>query len=93
NADLLPAVQLLKRRHLVLVASMREQILEQELSRPISDFDQALRHAATRDYLQQRDQAVDALRAGGTLCLDVVPQALSVSLVNQYLDLKASGRL
>ena len=93
NADLLPAVQLLKRRHLVLVASMREQILDQELARPIRDFDQALRHAATRDYLQQRERAVDALRAGGALCLDTVPQALSVSLVNQYLDLKASGRL
>jgi uncharacterized protein (DUF58 family) len=93
NADLLPAIQLLRQRHLVLVASMREQILDQTLTRPIGNFDQALRHAATRDYLQQRDQAVDALRAGGALCLDVVPQALSVSLVNQYLDLKTSGRL
>lgn len=93
NADLLPAVQLLKRRHLVLVASMREQILDQELARPIRDFDQALRHAATRDYLRQRDQAVDSLRAGGALCLDVVPQDLSVALVNQYLELKTSGRL
>lgn len=93
NADLLPAVQLLKRRHLVLVASMREQILDQELDRPIRDFDQALRHAATRDYLRQRDQAVDSLRAGGALCLDVVPRDLSVALVNQYLELKTSGRL
>ncbi len=93
NADLLPAIRLLQQRHLVLVASMQEQALSQELNKRISDFEQALRHAATRDYLQSRGQAVDALRASGIMCLDVIPRDLSVALVNQYLDIKASARL
>lgn len=93
NADLLPAISLLRQKHLVLVASMREQALDVELEQAVTDFDQALRHAATRDYLQQREQAVDGLKSSGVLCVDVIPQELSVSLVNQYLDIKASGRL
>jgi uncharacterized protein (DUF58 family) len=93
NADLLPAIRLLQQRHLVLVASMQEQVLSQELDKPITDFEQALRHAATRDYLQSRSQAVEALRASGVMCLDVIPRELSVALVNQYLDIKATAKL
>lgn len=93
NADLLPAIRLLQQRHLVLVASMQEQVLSQELDRPVSDFDQALRHAATRDYLYSRGQAVDVLQASGVMCLDVMPRELSVSLVNQYLEIKAAAKL
>ena len=93
NADLLPAIGLLRQKHLVLVASMREQALDRELEQAVTGFDQALRHAATRDYLQQREQAVDGLKSSGVLCVDVIPQDLSVALVNQYMDIKASGRL
>ncbi len=93
NTELIPAIRLLRQRHLVLVASMREQALDQTLEQPIDDFEQALRHAATRDYLLQREQAVGQIRNTGVLCLDVNPQNLSVSLVNQYLDIKASGLL
>ena len=93
NSDLLPAIHLLRQKHLVLVASMREQALDTELEREIGDFDQALRHAATREYMQQRRQALDGLKASGVLCLDVTPHNLSVSLVNEYLDIKAGGKL
>jgi uncharacterized protein (DUF58 family) len=93
NADLLPAIRLLQQRHLVLVASMQEQALNQELDKPISDFEQALRHAATLDYLQSRAQVVEALQASSIMCLDVIPRDLSVALVNQYLDIKATAKL
>ena len=93
NSDLLPAIHLLRQKHLVLVASMREQALDRELDYEIGDFDQALRHAATREYMQLRRQALDGLKASGVLCLDVIPHNLSVSLVNEYLDIKAGGKL
>jgi len=91
--DLLPAIQLLRQRHLVLVASMRELALDQELKRPIGDFNQALRHAATRDYMNRRNQVMDELQSHKALYLDVPPQELSVALVNRYLDIKSSGQL
>lgn len=91
--DLLPAIQLLRQRHLVLVASMRELALDQELERPIGDFKQALRHASTRDYMNRRNQVMDKLQSHKALYLDVPPQELSVALVNRYLDIKSSGQL
>ena len=92
-ADLLPAIRLLRQRHLVLVASMRELALDNELKRPIKDFDQALRHAATRLYMNQRDDILENLVRHDALYLDVPPQELSVALVNHYLDIKSSGIL
>jgi uncharacterized protein (DUF58 family) len=91
--DLLPAIRLLRQRHLVLVASMRELALDNELKLPVKDFDQALRHAATRHYLNQRDEVMENLVRHDALYLDVPPQELSVALVNHYLDIKSSGML
>ena len=91
--DLLPAIRLLRQRHLVLVASMRELALDNELKRPVKDFDQALRHAATRHYMNQRDDILENLVQHDALYLDVPPQELSVALVNHYLDIKSSGML
>lgn len=93
NADLLPAIKMLQRKHLVLVSSMREQALDRVMQHQVNDFKQAIQHAATREYLNQRDQAIEKLQLNGALCIDVTPQDLSVSLVNQYLEIKASGLL
>jgi len=91
--QLLPAVRLLQRRHLVLVASLREQALDAATEAPVRHFDDALRVAAAHDYRRARRRAVEALQAGGALCLDVTPDRLSVDLVNQYLAIKTAGRL
>jgi uncharacterized protein (DUF58 family) len=93
DESLLPALRLLQRRHLVMVASLREAILGQALEPPIRNFQDALRVGSTHDYLGHRRQTFEALHARGAVCLDVEPQKLAVSLVNRYLDVKRSGRL
>lgn len=90
---LLPALRLLRGKHLVLFASLQEQALNQVIQAPFDDFPGALRHAATLTYLQQRREAHEALRRQGVLCLDCEPEQLPVALVNLYLDIKRSGRL
>ena len=91
--DLLPALHLLKKRHLVLLASMREQALSDVLDGEIDEFNDAIRVAATHRYLESRRRAFDSVQASGILSLDVPPQELSVSLVNRYLEIKSSGML
>ncbi|MGB1310028.1 MAG: DUF58 domain-containing protein [Leucothrix sp.] len=93
SAELQAAVRLLKRRHLVLLASLREQRLDDVLSTPPSDIESALRTAATHHYLQQRKVAFDALTNQGVIAVDVAPQNLGVSLINSYLNIKSSGKL
>lgn len=93
HEELSLALGLLARRHLVLLASMRERVLEHALSEPVRHLDSALRVAATRHYLQQRRRAHQRLQRAGALALDVEPQQLPVALVNGYLDVKSRGVL
>ncbi len=91
--DILPAVQLLNRQHLVLLVSMREEILDQSLDAKIEKLNDAIRVSAAHEYLDHRQKTLNKLRAHGVICLDTLPSDLSVNLVNSYLDIKSSGAL
>jgi uncharacterized protein (DUF58 family) len=93
DETLLPALRLLRTRHLVVLASLREAILGRALSARVDTFDRAVTHAAAADYLAGRERSFRRLDAAGVICLDVEPQQLAISLVNRYLELKRSGRL
>jgi uncharacterized protein (DUF58 family) len=88
-----PALRLLQQRHLVLFASLREKALDDAVALPVQDFDSALMHAAAVDYRTQRDAAFQRLKLANVVTLDVPPQKLAMALVNQYLEVKRSGRL
>jgi uncharacterized protein (DUF58 family) len=90
---LLPALTLLRQRHLVMVASLRERILDAALARPVDTLAEALTHAATAEYLEQRHEAFRRLEQQRVIAVDVEPPALPLALVNKYIDLKRSGRL
>ncbi len=91
--DLLPALHLLRKRHLVLLASMREQAIDQALQAPVDNIEDAIQHAAIEHYLASREHTLQRIRAAGIRCLDVPPAELSVSLINHYLDIKRSALL
>jgi uncharacterized protein (DUF58 family) len=90
---LLPALKLMRRRHLVLFASLREHVLTEALAHPVADFDSALSHAAAADYLRDRTASFRRLQDAGAHLLDVEPRELALALVNRYLDIKRSGVL
>ncbi|TNF95863.1 MAG: DUF58 domain-containing protein [Gammaproteobacteria bacterium] len=91
--DLLPALKLLQGRHTVLLASLREQAIDEVLAKDIKGFRDAITLASTHQYLDERSQAINWLQNNGINCLDVAPKDLSVSLVNHYLELKAGSMI
>ncbi len=94
DASELPlALAPLRRRHLVLTASMRESALLAAAQAPISDLSEALRAIGAAHYLHQRRAAHAALRKRRLLTLDVEPEQLPVALVNRYLEIKRAGML
>ncbi len=93
NDDLCAALILLKKRHLVLVASMREQVLDNAIQHKVENFDDAIRVCAAHEYLYHRQNTFDQIRAANALGFDVSPEKLSVELVNDYLKIKSSGVL
>lgn len=93
DAALLPALALLKQRHLVLFASLREPVLDATLAAPVRHFDDALTRIAAGEYAEIRERSFNRLARGGAEVLDVAPRSLPIALVNRYLDIKRSARL
>lgn len=93
NEELLPLLGLLRRKNLVLLASLREGILRDTLDRPIERFEDALTHSASLIYLAERRKSHEAIQASGAQFMDVEPEALPLALVNRYLEIKRSGSL
>lgn len=94
--ELLPALRLLRQRHLVVLADLREHIAEAPTGadpRKVVGFDDALLLAAGAVYRERRKTATRELRQFGVIHLDVTPDALPAALVSQYRTLKAGGVL
>ncbi len=91
--DLMTAVRLLQRRHIVCVASLRETVLDQTMERPVHTLDDALQAGALARYLEERSRAHAALRGQGVTVLDVTCAQLPAALVERYLAIKRGGLL
>lgn len=91
DETLVPALKLLHRRHRVLLASLRERELDDVLAGPVKEFESALLHGATHQYLGQRRLTFERLAAQGVRGLDLRPEQLPMALVNRYFELKRSG--
>ncbi len=93
SSELREACRLLREKHLVLIANLREKVLDDIDLRDPADADSALAVAATHHYLQEREKALNTLRHDGVIVMDTLPDRLAVGLINRYLDIKRSGRL
>jgi len=89
---LAPALALLRRKHLVLFANLREAALDRLREAPVRDLESALAYASGAVYERDRTAVTQRIQAMGTVLLDTLPDTLAVSLVNRYIDLKRSGR-
>jgi uncharacterized protein (DUF58 family) len=93
EGDLIPAMTLLQRRHLVVLASLREQILDETLAGEVQNLDDALLVSATHQYLSERRRLHQRLTGRGLQWLDTSPRELPIRLVNRYLEIKSGGAL
>jgi len=91
--DLTSATRLLAKKHIVMVASLRDVYLDELLEKPVGSFGDALRYCGITDYNRRRKRLLAQLQSLGTIMTDSLPQHLHIDLVNEYLKLKRSGRL
>ncbi|MGA8132801.1 MAG: DUF58 domain-containing protein [Pseudomonas gingeri] len=90
---LLTAVKRLGRQHRVLVASLREEVLDQLRQAPVQTLPEALAYCGTVDYLNARATLHERLAAHGVPVLDARPSELGADLVSRYLSWKRAGTL
>lgn len=90
---LLPAMPLIARRHVVIVAAVRDPDVLTWSSEPPLDRPDAYRAAAAVASLGERTRTIARLQALGATVVDSAPGRLAPRLADAYLDLKATGRL
>lgn len=88
-----PALPLVLRRHLVIVAGVRDPALEGRLGRSPRDAGEAYQAAAAARLRGDRERAVRHLRGLGARVVDAPPGQLAGRVVDAYLEVKAAGRL
>jgi uncharacterized protein (DUF58 family) len=93
DEELLSAVKRISRQHRVLVASLREEVLDQLRQAPVQTLPEALAYCGNVDYLNTRDELHDRLNAHGLSVLDTLPSELGAALVTRYLGWKKAGVL
>jgi len=90
---LLSHVAALRPRHLPLLITMRDTDLVGLSRQTPHEVQDVYRRAIAADALAQRDAALAWTRSRGAGVLDVPAGKLTVSVVNEYLRLKARGTL
>lgn len=91
--NLVAAIRLLSVRHLVILADLREESLNELQKQPVTDLDSALNFHASEQFLHQRQENHRKLRHLGVICLDVSAEQLPTHLVNEYLNIKRQSKL
>ena len=91
--SLLPALPLLVRHHVVLIAAVRDPDVVRWAGAAADEPADAYRSAAATLSLAERDRAIARLRTLGAVVIDAPPGQLAPRLADAYLDLKARGRL
>lgn len=93
QAGLEQTAALLRRRHLVVIADLRESALDEALDAPVQDLRGALRFHGVNDWLARRRRHQERLQHLGVHVLDLLPAQLPVALVNRYFAIKRAGSL
>lgn len=91
--SLRPALPLLGRRHLVVVASPSDPAVAAWSRWVPTDAAAAYRMSAATRAQEERRRSATLLAAAGATVVDAPPSVLPGRLVDAYLDLKSAGRL
>jgi uncharacterized protein (DUF58 family) len=87
------ALRLLRSRHLVLVASLRERIVGELMMQPLVSNESAVEIASAQLYEQARRDAFNRLADRDGLLVDAEPDQLGIALVNRYHAVKRAGKI
>jgi len=91
--SLLPALPLLARHHLVVIAAVRDPDVAGWAVAPPDDAQAAYRMAAATGAIAERERVIARLRGLGAVVVDAPAGKLAPALADTYLELKARGSL
>jgi uncharacterized protein (DUF58 family) len=90
---LVPALPLIVREHVVVVAGVRDPDVARWAAGGADDPSSAYRQAAALSALETRRRTIARLRGLGVTVVDARPGELATALADVYISVKATGRL
>lgn len=91
SAELAAALRLLRSRHLVLLASLRERVVRELMTQPLGKDGALLEIASAHLHEQARRDAFARLATRDAMMVDAEPDRLGIELVNRYNAVKRAG--
>ena len=92
-SDLLSAVRLLQKKHLVAVISIAEPVYQSVSNTEVDTFEQALMFGSAQTLHQSIERNFQKLKKQGVICLNAPSQELTSNVINTYLSVKKAGLL
>jgi uncharacterized protein (DUF58 family) len=93
DQDLLPALKLIRQRHVVLLANLRESVLDEAIDMEPLTFEESLTLAGTVHYVRKRRQIQRQYERESHLTIDTRASELPIKVVNSYWQVKRAGIL
>lgn len=93
SMDVMEVVKLLSKKHLVMVACLRETVFDQFKLDDNDDFDPSLLFSGAQLYLEQRQKLLRSLRSHGVIVAESRADEMHIKLINEYMALKRAGRI
>jgi uncharacterized protein (DUF58 family) len=90
--ELADALKLMRTRHLVLLASLKERVISEVMAQPLVDARAITEVSSAHWFARSRAEAFRRLAGRDQLLVDVEPQELAATLVNRYHAVKR-GRM
>lgn len=91
--ELFIAVNLLRKNHLILLANIREAVIDNMQQTDVRNLDDALSYSGVNYYLQTRNEVQQKIRNNGIYLVDCLADELAVRVANSYLEIKRAGVL
>jgi uncharacterized protein (DUF58 family) len=85
------ALSSLAARHVVIFAALQTPLLLAQTHAPIADRLDLARHAVAYRLLRERERTLHSLRRRNVHVLDVLPNELTIPLINRYLEVRSKG--
>ncbi|MCK4709292.1 MAG: DUF58 domain-containing protein, partial [Gammaproteobacteria bacterium] len=89
TSEIIPAVRYLSKHYQVIVASIKEQCVDDTINTMPQSFEQALTISAAIQYKKSRQSMINVLQNLNLQFIDINASQLPVALANEYLKVKA----
>lgn len=93
ETQMLAPLMTLRKKHLVVLASLREREVTAQLQEPVTNLREAVRFGAAHRYFDERTQVLERLRRANILTVDAPADSLPIALGNLYVSIKKRGLL